>query len=182
MHVNKVQKIVIGGVVALLLFALYANWEYPNGPRRVAPQRTFSLGQDIDVSITLVSTDAKALACWSDKEVGGRHCEYESASQRWSKPSSTGRPMAQDILAPYKTTDDILFLVPALWLEPALAKRLTIDPPDFSREHIRFVANCKMHIEGEMQGFEVRWAPQGQWQRQDKAFIGTVSGCTLSEG
>ena len=62
--------------------------------------------------------------------------------------------------------------------------RLTIDPPDFAKEHIRFVANCKMHVEGEMQTFGVRWAlpPQGQWQQLDKAFVGTVSGCSLSEG
>jgi hypothetical protein len=166
--VNKIQKTVIGGVVALLLFALYANWDYANGPRRATPQRTFKTGEDIDVSITLVSTDAKALACWSAQDPNGRHCEFESPSQRWSKAASPGRPPGQDLLAPYKTTDDILFLVPGLWLEPALARRLTIDPPDFSREHIRFVANCKMHLEGEMQNFEVRWAQQGQWQTKTR--------------
>jgi hypothetical protein len=180
--VNKIQKAVIGGVVALLLFALYANWDYANGPKRPAQQRTFSVGQDIDVSITLVSTDAKALACWSAKDVGGRHCEFESPTQKWAKPPAEGRNPAQDLLAPYKTTDDILFLVPGLWLDPALAKRLTIDPPDFAREHMRFVANCKMHLEGEMDNFGVRWAQQGQWQSQPKAFIGIISACSLSEG
>jgi hypothetical protein len=180
--VNKIQKTVIGGVVALLLFALYANWDSPNGPKRTVAQRTFSVGQDIDVSITLVTTDAKALACWSAQELGGRHCEFESPSQKWQKPPTSGRQPAQDVLAPYKTTDDILFLVPGLWLDPALAKRLTIDPPDFSKEHIRFVANCKMHLDGEMENFGVRWAQQGQWQAQNKAFVGTVSGCVLSEG
>jgi hypothetical protein len=180
--VNKIQKTVIAGVVALLLFALYANWEYPNGPKHAVAQRTFHTGQDIDVSITLVSTDAKALACWSAQEPGGRHCEFESPSKPWSKPLAPGKPPTQDLLAPYKTTDDILFLIPGLWLDPALAKRLTIDPPDFSREHIRFVANCKMHLEGEMENFGVRWAQQGQWQPQTKAFVGTVSACTLSEG
>jgi hypothetical protein len=180
--VNKIQKAVIGGVVALLLFALYANWDYANGPKRATPQRDLKVGQDIDVSITLVSTDAKALSCWSAAEMNGRHCEYESPTQRWSKASSSGRPPGQDILAPYKTTDDLLLLVPGLFLEPALAKRLTIDPPDFGREHIRFVANCKMHLEGEMENFGVRWAQQGQFQQQQKAFFGPVSGCTLSEG
>ena len=54
--------------------------------------------------------------------------------------------MAQAVVAPYKTTDDVMFLVPGLFSDPALQKRLEIDPPKFELEHMRFVAHCKMRL------------------------------------
>jgi hypothetical protein len=166
-------------IVALFVWAVYSEFFY----RREAPQqRTLNEGQDLDVAITLVSTDAKALACASSEEINGRHCEYQGRSERWSKPSTSGRPAAQDTLAPYKTTDDILLLVPALFSEQALVERLQIDPPTFGTEHIRFVANCKMHVESKMKEVDVRWQTQGQWFQQKDVPIGKVSGCWLSDG
>jgi hypothetical protein len=170
----------VGWVVAVLfIWAVYSEFYY----RREAPQqRALAEGQDLDVAITLVSTDAKALACASTDEIKGRHCEFASRSDRWTKPSTTGRAPAADTLAPYKTTDDILLLVPALFSEPALVERLAINPPTFGQEHIRFVANCKMHVESKMKEVDVRWATQGQWYPQRDVPIGVVSGCWLSDG
>jgi hypothetical protein len=167
---------IVGG---LFVWALWSELFYQ---RAAPPQRGLAEGQEVDVSITLVSTDAKALACASSEEIQGRHCEYSSRSDRWTKPSSTGRSAAADTLAPYKTTDDILLLVPGLFTESALQQRLAIDPPTFGQEHIRFVANCKMHVESKMKDVDVRWAPQGQWFPNHDVPIGTVSGCWLSDG
>ena len=173
----------IGWIVAgLFVWAVYSEFYY----RREAPaqQQRVALteGQEVDVAITLVSTDAKALACANSDEVKGRHCEYASRSERWNKPSSTGRPAAADTLAPYKTTDDILLLVPALFSDPALVERLAIDPPTFGQEHIRFVANCKLKVEARVKEVDVRWATQGQWYPQKDVPMGPVTGCWLSDG
>jgi hypothetical protein len=166
-------------VVGLFAFAILSEYTYR---RASAPPKPIELGKNIDVSITLVSTDAKALACSSALEVAGYHCEFQSHADRWNRPSTSGRPPALDTLAPYKTTDDVTLLVPALFNQPALRQRLAIDPPNFGQEHIRFVANCKLHVDGKMADVEVRWAPQGQWQSQKDVWVGTVSECFLSDG
>ena len=175
----EIQKYVTWGVAGLFAFALYSEVAYK---RAGAAPRAFSEGQDVDVAITLVTTDAKALACAYAEELHGRHCEYSSRNDKWSKPPNPGRTAAADTLAPYKTTDDILLLIPALFGEQALRERLAIDPPNFNTEHIRFVANCKMHIDGKVTEIDVRWAPNGQWQTQNNAWYGPVSGCWLSDG
>jgi hypothetical protein len=170
----------VGWVVAVLfVWAVYSELTYRH---ETAQPRALAEGQDVDVAITLVSTDAKALACASTEEVKGRHCEFSSRSDKWTKPSTTDRPAAADTLAPYKTTDDILLLVPALFSQPALVERLAIDPPTFGQEHIRFVANCKMHVESKVKEVDVRWATQGQWFPQREVPIGVVTGCWLSDG
>lgn len=148
----------------------------PSGP-------TYSIGQEIDVAITLVSTDAKALACASRDAVDGRHCELESSrpEKAWSKPVGQELPREQQILAPYKTTDDVMFLIPGLFSQPALVERLEIDPPVFGIEHNRFNAHCKLKILGKMPKLDVRWAPEGPWYPATNVFVGTASGCTVSE-
>jgi hypothetical protein len=176
---REIRKYVAWAVGILFVWAVYSEISYR---REAPPQRTLAEGQDIDVAITLVSTDAKALACASAEEIKGRHCEFGTRSEKWNKPSTTGRAPAADTLAPYKTTDDILLLVPALFSEPALVERLNIDPPTFGQEHIRFVANCKLHVESKMKEVDVRWATQGQWYAQRDVPIGVVSGCWLSDG
>jgi hypothetical protein len=166
-------------VVGLFAFALYSELYFRKKP---TPPRTFSDGQDTDVAITLVSTDAKALSCSSGEELNGKHCEYSSHTERWNKPAPTDRPPLADTLAPYKTTDDALLLVPGLFTDPALRQRLSIDPPVFGTEHIRFVANCKMHIDGKLKDVDVRWANNGQWQPQKDVWIGVVTSCWISDG
>ena len=179
MQTQEIRNYVGWVVAGLFVWAVYSEFFY----RREAPaQKALNEGQEVDVAITLVSTDAKALACASAEEIKGRHCEYSSRSDKWTKPPPSGRSAAADTLAPYKTTDDVLLLVPALFSDPALVGRLAIDPPTFGQEHIRFVANCKMHVESKMKEVDVRWATNGQWYPQRDVPIGVVSGCWLSDG
>lgn len=171
--------IVLGLLGANLVIAFGSFGEKPK-KRAAAP--SYSIGQNIDVSLTLVSTDAKALACASADEIDGRHCELESSSpvKAWSKPLSKELPIEARVLAPYKTTEDVMFLIPGLFHEPALIERLKIDPPVFGVEHARFTANCKMRIVGKMPKVTVRWAPSGPYYPASQVFVGTVSGCTIS--
>ena len=180
MQAQEIRNYVGYLIVGLFVWAVVS--EFRNYGHDAPQQKVLAEGQDLDVAITLVSTDAKALACASAEEIKGRHCEYQGRSERWSKPSTTGRPGTADTLAPYKTTDDILLLVPALFSEAALVERLAIDPPTFGQEHIRFVANCKMHVEAKMKDVDVRWQTQGQWYPQKDVPVGTVTGCWLSDG
>jgi hypothetical protein len=176
---TEIRKYVTWGVVGLFAFALYSELYFR---KKATPPRTFTDGQDTDVAITLVSTDAKALSCASAEELNGKHCEYSSKTERWNKPAPTDRPPMADTLAPYKTTDDALLLVPGLFTDQALRQRLAIDPPVFGQEHIRFVANCKLHIDGKLKEVDVRWANTGQWQPNKDVWVGIVSNCWISDG
>lgn len=174
-------------LLAIVLGLLGANLVIAFGPSASKPKKraatpSYSVGQSIDVAITLVSTDSKALACASSEEIDGRHCELESSSpvKAWSKSLSKELPPEERVLAPYKTTDDVMFLIPGLFSEPALVERLKVDPPVFGIEHARFTANCKMRIVGKMSALTVRWAPTGPYYPASNVFVGTVSGCTIS--
>ena len=173
---TPLQKTAIGAVVALIAFDWYALSPLGSPPEK--PQAQYEVGQDIDVAITLVTTDAKALACACPTAVEGKHCEFEAPKAKWK---SSERPSQADILAPYKTTDDKLFLVPALWSEPALAQRLSIDPPTFGPEHARFVANCKMRLIGKVDKVDARWQLNGTFNAMGEAWVGTISACQLSD-
>ena len=179
METDEIQKAVSWVVGGLFVFALYSEVGYRHKPRK---QRSFVEGQEYDVAITLISTDAKALACWSAEDPNNRHCQFQSPTEQWAKPAPSGRQAAEDTLAPYKTTDDELLLIPGLFQQPALRERLNIDPPTFGVEHIRFVANCKLHIEGKLKEINVRWATNGQWQQQKDVPFGGVTSCWLSDG
>jgi hypothetical protein len=176
---EDLRRYVIWIVVGLFAFAIVSEFTYR---RAVVVPKPLEIGQDADVSITLVSTDAKALACASKLDFQGMHCEFQSRTDRWNQPPSSNRPPQLSILAPYKTTDDVTLLVPGLFNQPALLERLAIDPPNFGQEHLRFVANCKLHVESKVPEIDARWQPQGQWSPQKDVWIGTVSGCWLSDG
>jgi hypothetical protein len=178
-NINSIRTYVIWIVGGLFVWALWSQVFYQ---RPAATPRTFHEGEDIDINITLISPDAKNLACATPEDIKGYHCEFQSHTDRWTKPSATGRPPMLETLAPYKTTDDYLFLVPGLFAQDALRERLLIDPPGSNAEHIRFVANCRMHVEGTFKQVDVRWATTGPWQPQRDVWVGSVSGCWLSDG
>jgi hypothetical protein len=179
----ETRKILLAVVLGLILFDLYYLVRDEPAPAAKPSHPTFAVGKVTDVSITLVSTDAKALACAGSGTIAGRHCEFDAKKERFSQPIEAGVEGPMGILAPYKTVDDVLLLVPALFDDPKLKERLSVDPPDFGREHSRFVAHCKFHPEGRMKKFDVRWAPNGQWYPpgEDQTWVGTVSGCEISE-
>jgi len=170
---------------ALVLGLLGANilvLVRPGSPpkRKTPPRPSYSIGQELQVAITLVTPDAVGISCASQEEVDGRHCAFESREAKWSKPLSKELPPNERILVPYKTTDDVMFLVPGLFEQPALVERLKVDPPVLGIEHERFNAHCKMKIVGKMGKLDVRWSPNGKWWPATNVFVGTVSDCTLS--
>lgn len=176
------HNILLAIVLGLLGANLYISLSPGRPARKAPPKPSYSVGQEIDVAITLVSTDKLALACASEEEVAGRHCEFEASRppKRFSRELTSQLPDEERILAPYKTTGDVMFLIPGLFSQPALIERLEVDPPVFGVDRVRFNAHCKLKILGKVSKVEARWSPKGQFGSFSDVHVGTVSGCTVS--
>ena len=77
--------------------------------------------------------------------------------------------------------DRRLYLIPGLFLEPAIAGRYASEPPTGkTRNQLkRFTAKCKIQIVGELDGVKLRWSPGGPWEAPKKFPVATVSGCKI---
>jgi hypothetical protein len=160
------MQTILLAVIAFGGFVIYGALFPP-----AAPGTDFTEGQSTDVAITLITADARDLACAADKDLDGARCAFDPDG----KPVATSGP----VLAPYMTVDNVLLLVPDLWKEPALAKRLAEDPPTDRERSKRFTAKCKMQLARPMKGFFLRWDPNATWQWTDKAWVGSISRCRL---
>jgi hypothetical protein len=130
----------------------------------------WTVGQTVDVEVTLVRSDRQDLACAAADEVGGKHCAFEAANKAWSKG---GDPNDDKVtLKPYTTTDRMQFVAAGLWSDPGLS-------PD-KLPATRFSAKCKLKVEGTMKNVGVRWEQTGQWYPQDGWFAGSISSCSLN--
>lgn len=158
---------------ALAIFLLITGINPDIGKTRT-PTRNLAAGKTIPVSITLVTADARDLACAGDVEVGGARCGFAEDGSPWSGAAE------KPVLAPYMTVDNVMFLVPDLWKEPALARRLAADPPDVPRKQLRrFTAKCDMKVLEKAKSFYVRWEPHMDWSHTPEAWVGAVSGCSI---
>ena len=143
-------------------------------PSEVAP------GKTVELTITLVTADASGLACANDSKVGAARCAFMGDGSPFPKDETAPK----DIIAPYMTADNILFLIPGLWEEPALAKRLVEEPPEkFERDQLRrFNATCKFTAEQKLQNFKVRWQTGAGWgDKPEPATVGRISDCKLED-
>jgi hypothetical protein len=152
--------VIIGGLAAGFAILGREEQQAPAKPK-------WSVGQTVDVEITLVKSDKNDLACSSTEEVGGKHCAFEAMNKPWSKGSTTDD---KALLKPYTTTDRIQFTAAGVWSDPALATSI---PPS------RFSLKCKYKVEGTLKNLAVRWDPAGQWFPQNEWFAGSVSDCKV---
>lgn len=162
-------KTILWTAGALVVFLLLTSI-FP-GIGRDATASKLEKGKEIDAAITLITADAVDLACAAEGPVAGSRCGYDS----------DGRPVPADlpVLAPYMTVDNVLFLVPDLWKEPALARRLAEDPPRERERSKRFTARCRMKLVEKASNFSVRWARDADWGFQKDAWVGTISRCKI---
>jgi len=167
------RTVVVGAAIALAVFLIFTEL-VPNagrkGPAGFAPGRT------VPVRITLVTADAFDLGCASDAQVGEARCAF-------TKEGAPAVSANQDrgVMAPYMTANHTLLLIPDLWLEPAIAQRLSDEPPQGKpRDQLkRFIASCDLRIERKVNDLFVRWQPTAAWSPRDGAWAGTVSGCKI---
>ena len=136
-------------------------------PQAARPK--WKTGEVVDVDITLVSTDAKDLACASTEQIAGKHCAFEAANKVWSKGGGTDD---KSTLKPYTTTDQVNLAAAGLWSEPALAPG--------KLPAARFSVKCKYKIEGTLKTLGVRWREGDQFYPNGEWYAGSVSDCKLA--
>lgn len=170
---NSERLVILAAAVALGIFLVFTEL-MPSAERR-APTN-FAAGKTVPVRITLVTADAADLACASDDAVGAARCAFTKDG----RPTDAARS-GVGVLAPYMTVDNALLLIPDLWSEPALARRLSEDAPEGKpRDSLkRFSAACQLTVDRKVEGFFVRWLPSSDWSPRGEAWSGRVSDCKV---
>ncbi len=153
--------VVVGGISLLMLLL---GTERGGGG---TPAPKWEEGQNVDVEITLVSTDKQDLACASGTEVKGLHCGFESQARKWSKSEVDDKKT----LRPYSTTNSINFMAAGVWSEPALAGD--------KLPATRFSLKCKFNVAGKMPRADIRWHEGESWNNVQDWYAGAVSDCKL---
>ena len=173
------------GVAAFAIgLGVYIWWATgdPSSPPEI-PKPTLYKDAVIDAPVTLVTADKFDLACASEKEFEGYHCAFTKPDEPWPDLDATNAEQRKKLLVPYMTVDDVLFLIPGLFEDPAIDERYRDElPKKRSRDRLeRFTAQCKLKLRTELDGVMVRWNPKGEWQGPKKVWIGEASNCQVSE-
>ncbi len=152
------------GAVAVVVLVFWAGREY-----------LASRGA-IDASISLVTTDRDDLACASEQRFGRYRCEFRAPGVPWPDP-----PAPADRLAAYYTVDQQLYVIPALFEQPALAARYASEEArKLARDQRpRFAAACQLKVRDHMRNFQTRWLKTGDWGQQAEAPVATPSDCHI---
>lgn len=121
------------------------------------------------IEITVVAEDRVNLACSSDITIGGVHCGYRNNRQQWG-----GEPKNDSqVLQPFNTVANELFLGAGLWTSPALPKQLP---------GTRFTVMCNYKVLGAAKSVSLRWAPKGSFDPlKSSVAVGALSDCVIPE-
>lgn len=178
------------GIAMLLGIALIANKYLErfiertlDPPKPPKPAAQWTIGAEADIEITLITDDARRLACASDTVIEGKRCTHDGKRRR--TPRAPNAPLDDnnaDLIQPYRTADtNQLVFVAGLWAQPALALRLHREPPDViaSDKLIRFVAYCRVRFIGELTDAETRWDTTAAWQGKSSALVAEPLRCSL---
>ncbi|MGB8297198.1 MAG: hypothetical protein WCG85_17350 [Polyangia bacterium] len=160
-------KIFLGLIVAaIIVFAGYF------ATRRISPNAAAIL-RTASADITLVTADRTDLACVSRQGIQGYYCGFSTEIINWQGDE-------QNKLAPYYTLDRHQYLIPGLFLEPAIRARLQAEPPNKPREQLkRFTAHCQIKILGKLTGVRTHWQVNGAWGNPEDIEVGTIAGCKI---
>ena len=184
----------IGGrfliAVAMLAGIAIISWQWLNSwidrllhPHVPKPVANWQLGSEADVQITLITADARRLACAHDAVIEDVHCGYTANKRPWRR--TPGEPFDdndESVIQPYRTADtNTLILVSGLWAQPELAMRLHREPPNVGNvdKHLRFVAYCRVRFIGELTNVATRWDTGAKWGEDPKGLVAKPLSCTL---
>ncbi len=130
-------------------------------------------GSTVAADITLVTSDRADVDCAAAAGVGTYRCGFSDENMPWHGQEA-------DKLKPYYTTDRHLYLIPGLFLQPALQERLKSEPPDKPRDLLkRFTAKCNLKIAGKLGGVRVRWLATGTWSNPEEVDVATAIDCKV---
>ena len=186
----QAERLIVGkathyGVAAIALgLGIYIWWATgdPATPPE-SPKPSMYVGAVLDVPITLVTADKSDLACAVDADFDGYRCQYQTKEKAWEGLDPKNPEHRKKMLVPYMTVDDVMFLIPGMFEDPAVDERYRDELPKArSRERLeRFTAQCKLKLIREVENVVVRWKPEGEWQGPHKVWIGEASSCQVSE-
>jgi hypothetical protein len=160
-------KIFLGLIVAaIIVFAGYF------ATRRISPNAAAIL-RTASADITLVTADRTDLGCVSRQGIQGYYCGFSTEIVSWQGDE-------QNKLVPYYTLDRHQYLIPGLFLEPAIRARFQSEPPNKPREQLkRFTAHCQIKIIGKLAGVRTHWLTNSAWGNPEDIEVGTISGCKI---
>ncbi|MBN1609350.1 MAG: hypothetical protein JW940_22155 [Polyangiaceae bacterium] len=158
--------LLLGGVAALAGYYVLDHYE--------PPVRAPETGDVARADITLVTADRRDLDCMAASGVGAYQCGFASETAQNAVDE-------RHRLRPFMTLDRTLYLIPGLFLEPAIEARYKEEPPDRPRDQLkRFTAKCRVKLTGKLNGVRLRWRPDAAWQPKTNGVrVGTVSGCRV---
>ena len=123
--------------------------------------------------ITLVTSDRRDLDCASPESIHGFRCGFIDENARWPGDD-------EEKLRPVYTTDRHRYLVPGLFLEPAIRVRYQSELPDTPGEQLRrFTAECQLRVVGKLPGVRTRWLAGSTWSDPEEIEVGTISDCKV---
>ncbi len=126
------------------------------------------LGSTKMIEVTLVREDKKNLACASDKSFGPVHCGYHANSQPWASPDTD-----PNVLQPFNTVKNELFLAAGLWEAPILQGSLPTQ---------RFTVVCNYHVVGVLRTVSLRWSATGNFSPVDQSVaVGNLTDCVIPQ-
>ena len=137
------------------------------------PQEPNTPGSVVSADITLITSDRADVDCAAATGIGDYRCGFSDENMPWNGDEAKK-------LKPFYTTDRHLYLIPGLFLQPALQERYKAEPPDKPRDQLkRFTAKCELKILGKVGGVRVRWLATGTWSNPEEVEAATVESCKV---
>ena len=135
-------------------------------------------GDQLEVDITLVSSDRDDLACGLNRKISGLSCAFSDNGKELSSQIP-----AEQILAPYLTTSRQLFLIPHLFGQPTLAARYEAEmAKGRHRSRLkRFTVHCKLILVEKVQDVSVRWTRKDKLNRFGDGWVAQVKTCEIRD-
>jgi hypothetical protein len=169
------KSVLLFFVIVIGLGAGFAILGREAPPGEVAKPK-WTVGQTVDVEITVVKSDRQDLACASGEEVAGKHCAFDAFDKAPTPPKPWTKSDVSDdkkLLKPYTTTDRIEFAAAGLWSEPGLS-------PD-KLPATRFSVKCKYKVDGHLKDVGIRWDQAKPWYANKDWYAGSVSDCKIAQ-
>jgi hypothetical protein len=137
------------------------------------PQEPNTPGSTVSADITLITSDRADVDCAAATGIGDYRCGFSDENMPWNGDEAKK-------LKPFYTTDRHLYLIPGLFLQPALQERYKAEPPGKPRDQLkRFTAKCELKILGKVGGVRVRWLATGTWSNPEEVEAATVESCKV---
>jgi hypothetical protein len=137
------------------------------------PQSGNVVGSTVPADITLITSDRADVDCSAGAGIETYRCGFTDENMPWSGDE-------KNKLKPFYTTDRHLYLIPGLFLSPAIEARYNSEPPTKPRDQLkRFTAKCNVKVIGKVANTRVRWLASAAWSNPEEIEVATVVDCKV---